>query len=196
MTVPLEDLATHAKEQLGAQIQDTVIAYGELTFLVERDDIVDVLNFLKSDHQCQFISLIDISAVAREKRFDVVYHLLSPCQNLRVRVKVRTDDRAPVPSVVDVFLSADWFEREICDQYGVLFTGSPDPHRILADRGFEGHLLRKDFPLADFLEIRCGDELKRVVCDRVNLRLQLCNSDFLSLSESPDDGLPGKQVKQ
>lgn len=144
MSEALKDLAAYVTEKLDAQIQDAVVAYGELTFLVEPGDVVDVLTFLKNDVQCQFYAFIDISGVdypARDKRFEVVYHLLSPRQNQRVRVKVSTDEDTPVPSAVEVFPAADWFEREVYDLYGVLFTGHPDLRRILTDYGFEGHPL-------------------------------------------------------
>src|SRR5690606_30194020 len=166
MSEALRELAAYAKERLGAQIQDAVIDYGELTFVVEVGDIVDVLTFLKTDVQCQFVCLIDISGVdypSRERRFDVVYHLLSPRQNQRVRVKVATDEDTPVPSVCEVFPGAGWYEREVYDLYGVLFTGNPDLRRILTDYGFEGHPLRKDFPLTGFVEVRYDDAAKRVV---------------------------------
>ena len=196
MSEALKDLAAYAKEKLDAQIQDAMVAYGELTLFVEPGDIIDVLNFLKSDVQCQFISFIDISGVdypAREKRFDVVYHLLSPRQNQRIRIKVATDEETPIPSAIEVFPAAGWYEREVYDLYGVLFTGHPDLRRILTDYGFEGHPLRKDFPLTGFVEVRYDDDAKRVVYEPVELRQEFRNFDFLSPWEGTDYVLPGDE---
>ena len=159
-------------------------------------DIVAVMRFLRDDPRCQFWSFIDVTAVdwpSRERRFDVVYHLLSPKQNARVRVKVETDETTPVPSIIDVFPGADWFERETYDLYGVVFTGHPDMRRILTDYGFDGHPLRKDFPLTGFVEVRYDDELKRVVYDPVRLAQEFRNFDFLSPWEGPNYPLPGDE---
>ncbi len=196
MSEALKDLAAYVTEKLDAQIQDAVVAYGELTFLVEPGDIVDVLNFQKNDVQCQFFAFVDISGAdypSRQKRFEVVYHLLSPRQNQRVRVKLSTDEDTPVPSAIEVFPAANWFEREIYDMYGVLFTGHPDLRRILTDYGFEGHPLRKDFPLTGFVEVRYDDNLKRVVYEPVELRQEFRNFDFLSPWEGTDYVLPGDE---
>lgn len=196
MTEALKDLAAYIGEKLGGRIRDALIAYGELTILVEPADIVDVLTFLKNDVQCQFFAFIDISGAdypARDKRFEIVYHLLSPRQNHRIRVKISTDEDTPVPSVVDVFPAANWYEREVYDLYGVLFTGHPDLRRILTDYGFEGHPLRKDFPLTGFVEVRYDDEAKRVVYEPVNLRQEFRNFDFLSPWEGTDYVLPGDE---
>ncbi len=146
--------------------------------------------------QCQFVSIIDISGVdypARLKRFDVVYHLLSPRQNQRIRVRVQTDEETPVPSVTGVFPGADWFEREIYDLYGMLFTGHPDLRRILTDYGFEGHPLRKDFPLTGFVEVRYDADVQRVVYEPVELKQEFRNFDFLSPWEGTDYVLPGDE---
>lgn len=196
MTEALKDLAAYIGEKLGGRIKDSIIAYGELTLVVEPDDIVEVLSFLKTDVQCQFFAFIDISGAdypAREKRFEVVYHLLSPRQNQRIRVKISTDEDTPVPSVVDVFPGANWYEREVYDLYGVLFSGHPDLRRILTDYGFEGHPLRKDFPLTGFVEVRYDDEAKRVIYEPVNLRQEFRNFDFLSPWEGTDYVLPGDE---
>jgi len=192
----LKDLAGYIGEKLGGRVQDWTVAYGELTLFVEGGDIVDVLTFLKNDVQCQFFAFIDISGAdypAREKRFEVVYHLLSPRQNQRIRVKVSTDEETPIPSVIEVFPAANWYEREIYDLYGVLFTDHPDLRRILTDYGFEGHPLRKDFPLTGFVEVRYDDEAKRVVYEPVNLRQEFRNFDFLSPWEGTDYVLPGDE---
>ena len=133
------------------------IAFGELNVRANAQDIVKVVRFLRDDPDCQFWNFIDVTAVdypQREQRFDVVYHFLSPKLNARVRVKVTTDETTPVPSIIGEFPGADWFERETYDLYGVLFTGHPDMRRILTDYGFEGHPLRKDFPLTGFVEVR------------------------------------------
>jgi NADH-quinone oxidoreductase subunit C len=192
----LKDLAAYIKEKLDAQVQDATVAFGELTLEVEAGDIVDVLTFLKNDVQCQFISFIDISGAdypSRARRFDVVYHLLSPRQNQRIRVRAMTDEDAPVPSATGVFPGADWFEREAYDLYGILFTGHPDLRRILTDYGFEGHPLRKDFPLTGFVEVRYDDEMKRVVYEPVELKQEFRNFDFLSPWEGTDYVLPGDE---
>jgi NADH-quinone oxidoreductase subunit C len=172
------------------------VAYGELTIKVPAADIVKIVTILRDDPRCQFGSFIDITAIdwpAREKRFDVVYHLLSPTLNTRVRVKVETDEMTPVPSIISVFPGADWFERETYDLYGVLFTGHPDMRRILTDYGFEGHPLRKDFPLTGFVEVRYDDEQKRVVYDPVRLAQEFRNFDFLSPWEGTEYKLPGDE---
>lgn len=196
MSEALQDLAAYIKERLDEQVQDAVVAFGDLTIHVEPGDLIDVLEFLKNDVQCRFVSFIDICGAdypAREKRFDVVYHLLSPYTNQRIRLKVRTDEDTPVPSATEVFPGADWFERETYDLYGVLFTGHPDLRRILTDYGFEGHPLRKDFPLTGFVEVRYDDEVKRVVYEPVELKQEFRNFDFLSPWEGTDYVLPGDE---
>jgi NADH-quinone oxidoreductase subunit C len=196
MDEALNDLAAYIREKLDGQIGDAVVAYGELTLTVESADIVAVLNFLRSDVQCQFISIIDICGVdypSRARRFDVVYHLLSPRQNQRIRVRVMADEDTLVPSVTEVFPGADWFEREAYDLYGILFSGHPDLRRILTDYGFEGHPLRKDFPLTGFVQVRYDDEVKRVVYEPVELRQEFRNFDFLSPWEGTDYVLPGDE---
>ncbi|WP_127523989.1 NADH-quinone oxidoreductase subunit C [Mesorhizobium sp. Z1-4] len=192
----LKDLASYIGEKLDSKVQDTAIAYGELTLEVESGDIIEVLGFLRDDVQCQFISFVDLSGAdypSRARRFDVVYHLLSPRQNQRIRVRVMTDEDTPVPSATGVFPGADWFEREAYDMYGILFTGHPDLRRILTDYGFEGHPLRKDFPLTGFVEVRYDDELKRVVYEPVELKQEFRNFDFLSPWEGTDYVLPGDE---
>jgi NADH-quinone oxidoreductase subunit C len=172
------------------------VAFGELTITAEAKDIVKVVAHLRDDPACLFWCIIDVTAVdwpQREKRFDVVYHLLSPKNNVRIRVKVETDEVTPVPSLIDIFPGADWFERETYDLYGVLFTGHPDMRRILTDYGFEGHPLRKDFPLTGFVEVRWDDEAKRVVYDPVRLAQEFRNFDFLSPWEGPEYMLPGDE---
>ena len=196
MSEALRDLSAYIRERLDGRVRGASVEFGELTIVVELGDIVDVLSFLRDDVQCQFISFIDICGVdypAREKRFEVVYHLLSPRQNQRIRVKLATDEDTPVPSVTGVYPGANWFEREAYDLYGILFTGHPDLRRILTDYGFEGHPLRKDFPLTGYFEVRYDDELKRVVYEPVELKQEFRNFDFLSPWEGTDYVLPGDE---
>jgi len=196
MDESLSDLATYLRENLGAKLAGAEITLGELTLDVAGADIVEVLTFLRDDPQCQFISFVDICGAdypARLRRFDVVYHLLSPRQNLRVRIKVQTDEDTPVPSATSVYPGADWFEREAYDLYGILFTGHPELRRLLTDYGFDGHPLRKDFPLTGFVEVRYDDEAKRVVYEKVELKQEFRNFDFLSPWEGTDYVLPGDE---
>jgi NADH-quinone oxidoreductase subunit C len=196
MSEALNSLAAHIRTKFDDRLRDAVLAYGELTVTVEPDDFVGFMTFLRDDARCQFVSIIDVSGVdypARAKRFDVVYHLLSPRQNLRIRVKVMTDEDTPVPSVTGVFPGADWFEREAYDLYGILFSGHPDLRRLLTDYGFEGHPLRKDFPLTGFVEVRYDDEMKRVVYEPVELKQEFRNFDFLSPWEGTEYVLPGDE---
>jgi len=192
----LGELSEYLMERLGDAVEEAKLAYGELTLTVPVTSIIPVLTFLRDDVQCQFVNLTDISGVdypQRAKRFDVVYQLLSPRQNLRIRVKLQTDEDTLVPSAVSVFTGADWFEREAYDMYGILFSGHPDLRRILTDYGFEGHPLRKDFPLTGFVEVRYSDELKRVIYEPVELRQEFRNFDFLSPWEGTDYVLPGDE---
>jgi NADH-quinone oxidoreductase subunit C len=196
VTEALNSLSEHIGQELAGRVGDAILSYGELTISVEPQDIIEVLTFLKTDPQCQFVSIIDICGVdypSREKRFDVVYHLLSPRQNRRIRIKVQADEETLVPSATAVYLGADWYEREAYDLYGILFSGHPDLRRILTDYGFEGHPLRKDFPLTGFVEVRYDDEQKRVVYEPVELRQEFRNFDFLSPWEGTDYVLPGDE---
>jgi len=196
MSEALNELAGYLKEKLGDKITDAVLAYGELTLVVPVDAIVPTVSFLKRDARCQFISIIDVCGAdypQRAKRFDVVYHFLSPKQNQRIRVKLQTDEETPVPSITEVFPGADWYEREAYDLYGILFSGHPDLRRILTDYGFDGHPLRKDFPLTGFVEVRFDDEAKRVVYEPVELKQEFRNFDFMSPWEGTDYVLPGDE---
>jgi NADH-quinone oxidoreductase subunit C len=193
---------SEALQSLGAHIGQMVkgatseIAHGELTLHVAADRIVEVLTTLRDDAKCQFEVLIDICGVdypSREKRFEVVYHLLSPRLNQRVRVKVAADEATPVPSVVDVFPAANWYEREAFDMFGILFSGHPDLRRLLTDYGFQGHPLRKDFPLTGFVEVRYDDEQKRVVYEPVKLAQEFRTFDFESPWEGTSYTLPGDE---
>ncbi|HMO29282.1 NADH-quinone oxidoreductase subunit C [Enterovirga sp.] len=192
----LQTLSDHIAAGLGDLVASRVIAFGELTIVAPAEKILDVLRFLHDDPGCRFISFIDICGAdypEREKRFDVVYHLLSPRHNTRIRVKVETDEATPVPSAVSIFPAANWFERETYDLYGVLFSDHPDLRRILTDYGFDGHPLRKDFPLTGFVEVRYDDEQKRVVYERVKLTQEFRNFDFMSPWEGTDYVLPGDE---
>ena len=196
MDESLDRLGQTIKTALPASVTGYQVAYGELTVLAKAADVVKVATFLRDDPACQFVSIIDVTAVdwpAREQRFDVVYHLLSPRLNQRIRLKVPTDEVTPVPSLVDVFAGANWYEREAFDLYGVLFTGHPDMRRLLTDYGFEGHPLRKDFPLTGFVEVRYDDQLKRVVYEKVRLAQEFRSFDFLSPWEGTDYVLPGDE---
>ncbi|MGV2978788.1 NADH-quinone oxidoreductase subunit C [Camelimonas sp. ID_303_24] len=171
-------------------------AFGELTLDVDVTRIADVALKLRDADGLRFVCLIDICGVdypEREKRFDVVYHLLSPTLNARVRLAVQSDAQTPVPSLVDVFPAANWYERETWDMYGVVFSGHPDLRRLLTDYGFEGHPLRKDFPLSGFVEVRYDDAQKRVVYEPVALRQEFRRFDFLSPWEGVDYVLPGDE---
>ena len=157
---------------LPGSVTEHRVAHGELTISANADDIVKVVTFLRDDERCQFWSIIDVTAVdwpERERRFDVVYHLLSPKRNQRIRVKVQTDEATPVPSVISVYRGADWFEREAYDLYGVLFSGHPDLRRLLTDYGFIGHPFRKDFPVMGDVEMRYDPAQKRVIYQPVTI---------------------------
>lgn len=196
MTQALNDLSTYLGEKLIGRIGAAVLAYGELTISVEPRDLIEVVTFLRDDPKCQFISIIDVCGAdypSRAKRFDVIYHLLSPKQNIRIRLKVQADEETLVPSITGIYPGADWFERETYDLYGVLFSGHPDLRRILTDYGFEGHPLRKDFPLTGFVEVRYDDEAKRVIYEPVELKQEFRNFDFLSPWEGTDYVLPGDE---
>jgi len=196
MDETLNELGTHVSEALSGAIEGKVVAYGELTLLVSADNIIKVLTFLRDDPSCRFVNFIDICGVdwpKRERRFDVVYHLLSPTLNARIRVKVETDEATPVPSATPVFAGAFWFEREAYDMYGIMFSGHPELRRLLTDYGFDGYPLRKDFPTTGFVEVRYDDERKRVVYEPVKLPQEFRNFDFLSPWEGPEYVLPGDE---
>jgi len=192
----LDRLGQTIRNALGESVTGCTVARGELTVSARAADIITVAAFLRDDPACQFINMIDVTAVdwpSREQRFDVVYHFLSPRLNQRVRLKIMTDETTPVPSLIGLFRGADWFERETYDLYGVLFTGHPDLRRILTDYGFEGHPLRKDFPLTGFVEVRWDDEQKRVVYNKVTLAQEFRDFDFLSPWEGTNYILPGDE---
>jgi len=196
MDETLDKLGAMIAAALPRSVTDHKVAHGELTIVAAAADIVKVATFLRDDERCQFISFIDITAIdwpGRERRFDVVYHFLSPRKNLRLRIKIEVGEGMPISSIIDVFPGANWFERETYDLYGVLFTGHPDMRRLLTDYGFEGYPLRKDFPLTGFVEVRYDDEQKRVVYEPVRLNQEFRNFDFLSPWEGPGYPLPGDE---
>lgn len=193
----LGELAEVVQAGLPGILLDTSFTFGELTITVKREEIVAALRFLRDDSQAQFWNIIDLCGVdfpERSERFEVVYHLLSPRLNARIRVKTSTDEATPVPSVTSIYPGANWFEREAWDMYGILFSGHPDLRRLLTDYGFEGHPLRKDFPLTGYVEVRYDDEVKRVVYEPVNLRQEFRDFDFESPWDGPQYTLPNEDV--
>jgi NADH-quinone oxidoreductase subunit C len=191
----LRELLDEIAPALGGVLLATTLVRGELTLIVQAGAIARVLTYLRDQPQCQFKMLLDLCGVdypERERRFEVVYHLLSPKHNQRIRVKIATDETTPVPSVAEVFGSANWYERETWDLYGVFFADHPDLRRLLTDYGFEGHPLRKDFPQTGYVQVRYDDEQKRVVYERVSLRQDWRSFDFLSPWEG-SGVLPGDE---
>ena len=201
----MNDMRTPTDEDLGAAIAASfgegavgvVVAHDELTLSIAASEIVPLVTFLRDDPRCRFVTFIDLCGVdypTRPLRFDVVVHLLSPTHNRRIRIKVQTDEDTPVPALTGVFPSANWYERGAYDLYGILFTGHPDLRRILTDYGFEGHPLRKDFPLTGFVESWWNDSEKRVVSQPVRLTQEFRAWDFLSPWEAMDiASLPGDE---
>ncbi len=196
MSEAIEHLAGRVKDALGDDVLASHTAWDELTLGVRRESIVSVLRTLRDDPELQFEVLIDLCGVdhpEREERFEVVYHLLSMHHNRRIRLKLRTDEQSPVPSVCSVYPAADWLEREAFDMFGILFEGHPDLRRILTDYGFSGHPLRKDFPLSGFVEVRYDEEQKRVVYEQVALKQEYRDFDFESPWEGMLNILPGDE---
>jgi NADH-quinone oxidoreductase subunit C len=196
MSEALSELSSYLREMRGDLFLDASISYDELNVSATPETILALLTFLRDDARCGFISMIDICGVdwpQREKRFDVVYHLLSPKQNLRIRIKVAVADGESVPSATAVYKGAEWFEREAWDMYGIPFSGHADLRRLLTDYGFEGHPLRKDFPTTGYVEVRYDDAAKRVVYEPVELKQEFRNFDFLSPWEGTDYVLPGDE---
>jgi NADH-quinone oxidoreductase subunit C len=196
----MDDELTALAEHLAAAVPDAVqgyaVHYGELAVSVPREAIIEVLTFLRDDPHCRFSVLCDICGVDhpdRPLRFDVVYNLLSMSRNLRIRVKLETDEEQAVPSAVGVFSAAGWWEREAWDLFGIYFSDHPDLRRILTDYGFDGHPLRKDFPLTGYVELRYDEDQKRVVYEPVKLKQEFRSFDFLSPWEGMDRILPGDE---
>lgn len=196
MSEALSELSLYLREMRGDLFLDASISYDELNVSATPETILALLTFLRDDARCGFISMIDICGVdwpQREKRFDVVYHLLSPKQNLRIRIKVAVADGESVPSATAVYKGAEWFEREAWDMYGIPFSGHADLRRLLTDYGFEGHPLRKDFPTTGYVEVRYDDAAKRVVYEPVELKQEFRNFDFMSPWEGTEYVLPGDE---
>ena len=192
----LEQFRSKLVDALKTGVTFHKVTVGELTLVVEAAEIVRILTYLRDDPAWEFKILVDLCGVdwpERARRFDVVYHLLSLSKNRRLRVKIETDERTPVPSVVSVYPAANWFERETFDMYGVVFAEHPDLRRILTDYGFSGYPLRKDFPLTGYVEVRYDDELKRVVYQPVELVQEFRDFDFMSPWEGAPHILPGDE---
>ncbi len=190
------ELKLHLESVQGKAISSIRVSQGEMTVLAGRDSIAKLLEFLRDDSQCRFETLVDLCACdypTEPERFEVVYHMLSMRLNQRIRVKVRTDEATPVPSVSGVFPVANWYEREAFDMYGVIFSGHPDLRRILTDYGFEGYPLRKDFPLTGRVQVRYDEAQKRVINEPVRLVQEYRNFDFLSPWEGMQAVIPGDE---
>ncbi|WP_018000808.1 NADH-quinone oxidoreductase subunit C [Paracoccus sp. N5] len=192
----LLELAEHITLRREGDLVATEVAFGELTLTATLTGLTGLIEFLRSDANCRFATLIDITAVdhpARPARFDMVYHLLSMYRNQRIRVKVQVREDELVPSLIGIFPGANWYEREVFDMFGILFSGHPDLRRILTDYGFRGHPLRKDFPTTGYTEVRWNDVEKRVVYEPVALVQEYRQFDFLSPWEGAKYVLPGDE---
>ena len=192
----MEDLKDHIEASLGDAVNSIDISFGEMTVNARRAEIVKVISFLRDDPLCRYASLIDIAGAdypGRDRRFDVVYHMLSMSHNTRIRIKATTDADTPIPSITSLFPNADWYEREAFDMYGISFEGHPDLRRILTDYGFEGFPLRKDFPLSGFVEVRYDEERKAVIYEPVDLPQEYRSFDFMSPWEGAKYVLPGDE---
>ncbi len=192
----LKDLAGHLDATLGDYMQSSKIVHDELTLEIRVESLERIIKFLRDDSTCRFEMLIDICGVdypQRDPRFDVVYHLLSVSNNMRIRVKVGVEEEGSILSVSALYSTAGWFERELWDLFGIYVTGHPDLRRLLTDYGFEGHPLRKDFPLTGYVELRYDDEQKRVVYEPVKLTQEFRSFDFMSPWEGAEYILPGDQ---
>jgi len=191
----LEDLAEYIEEKLEGSVNGHSFAQNELVLYADRTHIVKVLQFLRDDKECKFHILVDICGVDYPDRvnkedggrFEVVYHLLSMRHNHRIRIKIGADEDTLIPSVVELFSSANWYEREIFDMYGLYFDAHPDLRRILTDYGFEGHPQRRDFPLTGYVELRYDEDQKRVVYEPVKLAQDFRNFDYISPWEGMED---------
>jgi NADH-quinone oxidoreductase subunit C len=196
MTQTLKELADHVAASLSQHLLESAVIHGQLVVTVKRDAIVPVLTFLRDDPRCLFKLLSDLCGVDypdRPERFEVVYNLLSLKLNQRIRVKVTTDEENAVPSVTPVYSAAGWFEREAWDLFGIYFADHPDLRRLLTDYGFEGHPLRKDFPLTGYVEVRYDEDQKRVVYEPVRLKQEFRSFDFVSPWEGMNHVLPGDE---
>jgi NADH-quinone oxidoreductase subunit C len=196
MSAELEVLGARINGALPGAVTEAKVAYGELTLTIARDRWIETATYLRDDPESLFVNIIDVTAAdypEREERFEVVAHLLSPKHNRRIRIKTPASEDTPVASLVPLFPGADWYERETYDLFGVIFSGHPDLRRIMTDYGFDGHPLRKDFPMTGFVEVRYDDERKRVVYEPVRLQQEYRNFDFLSPWEGVQYDLPGDE---
>jgi NADH-quinone oxidoreductase subunit C len=195
-TESLAEIAANMEARLPEAVVRHQLTGGELTVTVALDKVPDAVKHLRDDPSCRFTTLVDICGVdwpGRERRFDVVWHFLSMYRNLRVRLKAEAREDDICPSIVQLHPSADWFEREVFDMYGVMFSGHPDLRRILTDYGFSGHPLRKDFPTTGYVEVRYDEALKRVVYEPVKLTQDFRTFDFMSPWEGAEYILPGDE---
>jgi len=196
MDQALKELGKYVQDTLGDAVTGITMRLGELSIEINRDDVLKIIKFLRDDVNCQFLTLLDVCGVdypEDDERFEIVYHMLSMTHNNRIRIKLRTDEDTPVASVTSLFSSANWWEREIWDLFGVAFIDHPDLRRILTDYGFEGHPLRKDFPLTGYVEVRYDDAQKRIVYEPVKLTQEFRSFDFLSPWEGVQRILPGDE---
>ncbi len=196
MDQALKELGKYVQDTLGDAVTGITMRLGELSIEINRDDVLKIIKFLRDDVNCQFLTLLDVCGVdypEDDERFEIVYHMLSMTHNNRIRIKLRTDEDTPVASVTSLFSSANWWEREIWDLFGVAFIDHPDLRRILTDYGFEGHPLRKDFPLTGYVEVRYDDAQKRIVYEPVKLTQEFRSFDFLSPWEGVQRMLPGDE---
>jgi NADH-quinone oxidoreductase subunit C len=196
MNDALNELGEYIANKAGEHVTSWEIALGELMVTTSRESLLRLMKLMRDDANCLFKVLIDVTAVdfpERPERFEIVYNLLSLSHNQRIRVKVAADEQSPVPSMVQLFSSAGWFEREVWDMFGVFFVDHPDLRRMLTDYGFEGHPLRKDFPLTGYVEVRYDDEQKRVVYEPVKLTQDFRSFDFMSPWEGAQYILPGDE---
>jgi len=201
MSRALRELGSHIEQNQADAVVGHVVAHGELTVDAAPDALPGLIEFLKFDRQCRFSTLVDLTAVdypSRDKRYNVVYHFLSMYRNQRVRLRAAIREEEMVPSIVSIHPSANWFEREVFDMFGILFSGHPDLRRILTDYGFKGHPLRKDFPTTGYTEVRYDEERKSVVYEPVSLVQEYRQFDFMSPWEGaeyimPKDGEEGAQ---
>jgi len=196
MSEALQELAGIIELKQADAVVSSAVAYGELTLVANLAHLKALVEFLREDASCRFTTLVDITAVdhpERAQRFDMVYHFLSMYRNQRIRVKVAVREEEMVPSLIDIHPSANWFEREVFDMFGILFSGHPDLRRLLTDYGFRGYPLRKDFPTTGYTEVRYDEALKRVVYEPVNLVQEYRQFDFMSPWEGAEYILPGDQ---
>ena len=199
MNEDLKELGAHIELRRPDCVLGWSVEHGELTVEVTPTTLPEFVEFLKTDGACRFSTLVDITGIdhpERERRFDVVYHFLSMYQNQRIRVKAAVRDTETVPSIIEQFPSSNWFEREVFDMFGILFSGHPDLRRILTDYGFRGYPLRKDFPTTGYTEVRYDETQKRVVYEPVSLVQEYRQFDFMSPWEGAEYVLPGDEKKE